>query len=50
MTIIITSLLLQIHNSIANEREIPIGTEIRVPIDWLAIGRRIGVAFITGKR
>ncbi|MEW8024796.1 MAG: FecR domain-containing protein [Candidatus Thiodiazotropha sp.] len=26
---------LQIYNGIANDREIPIGTEIRVPIDWL---------------
>ncbi|MEW8192491.1 MAG: FecR domain-containing protein, partial [Candidatus Thiodiazotropha sp.] len=26
---------LQIYNGIANDKEIPIGTEIRVPIDWL---------------
>lgn len=26
---------LQIYNGIANDREIPIGTEIRMPIDWL---------------
>ncbi|MCU7929247.1 MAG: FecR domain-containing protein [Candidatus Thiodiazotropha sp. (ex Codakia rugifera)] len=26
---------LQVYNGIANDREIPVGTEIRVPIDWL---------------
>jgi hypothetical protein len=26
---------LQVYNGIPNDREIPIGTEIRVPIDWL---------------
>lgn len=41
---------LQIYNAIANDREIPIGTEIRVPIDWLKeVLAGIEVRFVYGQ-